>query len=253
MPNPVVRPWRDKDELLQVRSLLYPPVNTSPSTRTQSQRLAINIIHTWQRRSPVPHFILSTALLADALLTHDALSGASADAPLSAQQTPFVATAVFATAILRFVTGFCDTAQTGGAKKSMFEVAGELGMPEAWVEMRHEITHGEMPSRTSMETVVREALTWLWERYWVGLYQQSEPAAVTQEQLGLVKERLRALLKARKAEILSPTTSGSTYAVVMEAIITAADLDASVRCVADVMVSEKLLLPSSKSYDRLFA
>lgn len=57
--------------------------------------------------------------------------------------------------------------RSGGAgDASMYSHAFSLGLPESFVELRHQAIHDEMPSLEVLRTRTREALEWLWERWW---------------------------------------------------------------------------------------
>lgn len=44
MPRPNIRPWRDLEELLNVRQLLYPHDETEHDRRYDDQRLGVNVV-----------------------------------------------------------------------------------------------------------------------------------------------------------------------------------------------------------------
>lgn len=67
------------------------------------------------------------------------------------------------------------------ARRSMYRTAKVMGLPEAFVEIRHEITHGELPSLIVLRKYAARALNWLWEHYWRRL---------TVERPGLLKSTL---------------------------------------------------------------
>ena len=48
----------------------------------------------------------------------------------------------------------------------MFDQARAIQMPAAFVELRHEATHGEMPSLQRLMHSTGFALDWLWSFYW---------------------------------------------------------------------------------------
>ena len=54
----------------------------------------------------------------------------------------------------------------------MYTKAQEIGLPALFVDMRHEVTHGDMPSLTNLRTAAHRALEWLWHDYWKGLEEE---------------------------------------------------------------------------------
>ncbi len=56
--------------------------------------------------------------------------------------------------------------QNSVRKQTMYEMAKELDMPSAFVDMRHECTHGDVPSVQRLHRHTLDALDWLWRFYW---------------------------------------------------------------------------------------
>lgn len=166
---------------------------------------------------------------------------------------------VYASAISRFVTGFCDSIQNSYRKLSMHELATELAMPARFVEMRHQATHKELPSLIRLKDIAAEALHWLWGWYWSrldelvgGLPDQVSP----RENLRLLREGLQLELKkylsARRAEVKRDAKGvkwGSSEA----------GKEAGLRCVrhcldraeylevlVELLVDERAVIPSDK-------
>ena len=61
----------------------------------------------------------------------------------------------------------------------MYAKAQQIGLPAVFVDLRHEATHGDMPSLTNLRSAARRALQWLWDDYWKALKGQE---AITQRQ-----------------------------------------------------------------------
>lgn len=263
-------PWRSHQELLETRVLLFPDKNVGDSSsgfhvhqvtedakdslaqKRAGQRLGINIIHTWIYRGHVTHAIVATGLLVDALLTSQELSPDKSTYNTQSGNgnivslSPYAIKAMFATAISRFVTGFCDVGHAGGLKRSMYDVATDLGMPEDWVAMRHEITHGDMPSVAEMLKVAVGALDWLWLGYWALLTPSLStwsPAASSTAQL---KSSLKQLLRSRKIAIKAGEQSfpSQRYTEILDM---AAAQQKGTNSLAKLLVTENLLCPSTKT------
>lgn len=58
-------------------------------------------------------------------------------------------------------------ASTGRGESSMYAHAATIGMPEVFVDLRHQVTHGDIPSLVYLRKMTLSALEWLWERWWV--------------------------------------------------------------------------------------
>lgn len=48
----------------------------------------------------------------------------------------------------------------------MYTKAQQIGLPALFVDLRHEATHGDMPSLTSLRNATQRAMQWLWDDYW---------------------------------------------------------------------------------------
>ncbi len=59
---------------------------------------------------------------------------------------------------------------------SMYAVAKSVGLPATFVELRHQVTHEQLPSLTRLRATARRALDWIWDYYWKHLTDMSEPA-----------------------------------------------------------------------------
>lgn len=69
-------------------------------------------------------------------------------------------------AICRFVNGFVDTAQRGQFAAPIHRLAEQLGIPLYMVEIRHDVTHGRLPSLSYLRLAAKDALRWLGVHYW---------------------------------------------------------------------------------------
>lgn len=66
----------------------------------------------------------------------------------------------------RFVTGLVDSEQDAKYKVPMYAKAKQIGLPASFVELRHEATHGDLPSLVVLRRAAERALEWLWNDYW---------------------------------------------------------------------------------------
>ena len=67
---------------------------------------------------------------------------------------------------IRFVTGLVDSEQDSKYKVSMYVKAKQMGLPASFVELRHEATHGDLPSMVVFRRAAERSLDWLWNDYW---------------------------------------------------------------------------------------
>ncbi|EFW99722.1 las1-like protein [Grosmannia clavigera kw1407] len=174
-------PWRDRRELLAVRRQFYPDLvegrrsvssghghdhghgQAMPrqSVRHQdAQQSAVARVSVWMQRGHCPHMVESTALLVAAALSD------AADSPAMAS---YAVRAAYAAAFSRFVTGLLDGQQDRARKLSMYSLARAIGLPAAFVELRHQATHESLPSLARLRAAARRALLWIWQYYWMQL------------------------------------------------------------------------------------
>ena len=64
------------------------------------------------------------------------------------------------------MTGLVDSEQDSKFKVSMYLKAKQMGLPASFVELRHEATHGELPSMIVFRRAAERSLIWLWNDYW---------------------------------------------------------------------------------------
>lgn len=77
------------------------------------------------------------------------------------------------------MTGLLDAEQDSKYKVSMYSKAQQIGLPALFVDIRHEATHGEMPSMTTLRQAAARAMQWLWDDYWGHLEENRGPAKPT--------------------------------------------------------------------------
>ncbi|KAJ0117811.1 hypothetical protein J7T55_002011 [Diaporthe amygdali] len=188
----VFTPWRNRAELLKVRSQFYPSssATTPPSPPTphhkwtpaelQDIQRAIARVFMWVHRGNCPHVVESTAMLMSAVLLDrrhttttttttatSAQHGSDATGPDAASE--YGVRAAYLTAFTRFVTGLLDGHQDRARKLSMYGVAKTVGLPAGFVELRHQGTHEPMPGLAQLRPAAGRALVWIWEYYWRNL------------------------------------------------------------------------------------
>ena len=71
-----------------------------------------------------------------------------------------------AMAIIRFINGITDQFQTGAYAQAVQNITSKIGIPDWMVDLRHEATHGQLPSFNVLQSGVNFGLEWLFENYW---------------------------------------------------------------------------------------
>jgi ribosomal biogenesis protein LAS1 len=156
---------------------------------------------------------------------------------------------VYSTALARFVTGFCDIGQNSVVKRSMYEMAELIGMPEAWVELRHEITHGQIPDLRTLEHCVQASLFWLWDFFWVKL---DAPLLELEHRLSTtveIRDTLRSYIRNRRSEIKTgkaDKTGAPSAEYVSRQLRFLRNSKGKTALLVSLLLEEKMLLPSQK-------
>ena len=120
------------------------------------------------------------------------------------------------------MTGLVDANQTGVYKISMFQNAKKIGLPESFVELRHQATHDELPALLVLRQAATRSLQWLWQAYWRSIDIKSgtldndglgdaDDLAKLKEQF---RDRLRSYLKVEMDVMKKGITPPSTDRVV---------------------------------------
>lgn len=210
MPQYIITPWKYDHELLQVRDEFY---GVKGQVDDELKRHAVNWVAAWRMRGSLPHAIESTAAIIDAQLHQQA-----------GNNSPFSVRATYAAAVGRFVTGYCDITQTSAVRRSMFDVAKEIGLPSSFVELRHEATHSDLPSLQRLERHAGLALQWLWDRYWsklepADLIRDSRSAVPTPETRTEIASILSRFVSLRRKELSSKRAESSAVVDTATAVI----------------------------------
>jgi len=178
---------------------------------------AVDMVNLWLfKEGLIPPAVSATANLTEALL-HDTVPGRRGGISDLAMQS------IYAMAFVRFVNAFVDrdvaksftvtlaaeeSADTAGTssvrtEKSMYAHAAMIGMPEEFVHLRHQVTHGEMPSLLHLKKMTLQALEWLWEKWWK-TNAQGDPARALRE-AEVMKYLSREATEARRQRKIIPT------------------------------------------------
>jgi len=178
-------PWRHDSELAMVRDWFFPDHAQQDvffAPRPDMRQRAIDKVHLWLfKAGQLPSAIIATAGLTEALL-HGEAEKRGATISDSAMQS------IYAMAFARFVNTFVDrdvarlhaaelalddmdreevTVSTSKGESSMYAHAAAIGMPQKFVDLRHQVAHGDIPNLVYLRQMALRALAWLWERWWV--------------------------------------------------------------------------------------
>ncbi|KAF2806506.1 Las1-domain-containing protein [Mytilinidion resinicola] len=246
MPRFTVTPWRDPAELMKVRGQLYQFGEFEHDDRRQE---AVNQVLAWRtRKADFPLALESTCVLVEATVQ-------DGGGVLSTHSVRML----YASAISRFVTGFCDTTQETSYKQSMHQRAAELKLPISLVEIRHEITHRDLPSLIRLRENAKKSLDWLWRWYWLQLEVMFDTPDETSRQRNLDEARdalqatLNTYVTARIDDVRNKTTQNSARANVAcaEIIRICQGKEECLQLLAEILTTPskkaKCLIPADKA------
>ena len=142
--------WQNREEWLYVYRALY------NFDDPEIQRKGVDRVAAWKSRSAgkLPLAIESTANLVSSRLA------------LNNVVDEIQGGLTLAMAIVRFVNGMVDQVQKGKFARSVQSIAGEIGLPDWLVDLRHEATHASLPSMETLQNGLHVSLCWLQEEYW---------------------------------------------------------------------------------------
>ncbi|WIA15523.1 hypothetical protein OEZ85_002158 [Tetradesmus obliquus] len=167
-------PWCCWEEWQLVKSWLL-------SQSHSNIRRGIRRVEAWRARGRVPlgvditASLLETALCDPAFWGQAAASAATAAAAAAAAGTgPAAASSVsqqqirlqYSATIVRMVNGIADSQQKGRVALSVNSLAEAAGLSRLLVDVRHEATHNELPSLSTLQLAAKQALDWLVAQYW---------------------------------------------------------------------------------------
>lgn len=143
-----VVPWASWEEWTEIRDMLSCGDVTGATGRMTRYRV---------RRPTATPLTMQASVSLVAQLTH----------PLPDPYTQRLALAMMLT---RLVNGATDRLQPRGgaaAARSVYGLAGELGLPLGLVEVRHQASHNALPRGEALVSAAKQALLWLEHAYWV--------------------------------------------------------------------------------------
>lgn len=144
-------PWISWDEWEHVGRYLY-------DTNDSEVQKGLAIVSAWRIRGRVPVGVDATANLKEIQC-----ADAKDDTKGSSE---YLLRLQYSLSIVRFVNGVADSAQKGRMAVSIATLAQQVGIPRILVDIRHESTHNELPSLSTLRVAAVDALQWLQERYW---------------------------------------------------------------------------------------
>jgi len=166
--QPRIVPWTSIQEWEQVYHNLY---SGYWSNNYNVIEKGIKRIKAWKSKGKVPQAIESTATFME-IYVRDCIStnlsyypndDLKYFIPISENELRLLYTMAF----IRFVNGIVDPLQKGAYAVSISNLAEQLGLPQWFVDLRHEGTHDQLPSLKVLRNGCKQALDWLNNFYWM--------------------------------------------------------------------------------------
>lgn len=153
MAHLVTFPWIDREEVKSVYDELF-------SSDVNLKRPAVDRISVWKCRvmERLPTAIESTSVLIKAEIEFEQMT-LTHEAELYLRN-------MYSMALIRFVNHITERGQQYTYARPVHIVAAEFGVPEWIVELRHEATHGALPSLNALRAAAKWAIFWLKEQFW---------------------------------------------------------------------------------------
>jgi ribosomal biogenesis protein LAS1 len=167
-------PWVDHEDFLSVScglAVAVPVLEAKIAVSTTGVALnpyilealsflsgGIQSVAIWRARTPqrLPHAIETTCKLSEAVM-NDVNGSVSIDALC----------AMYSMALMRGVNGLTDTAnQRGVVASSVASIASSLGLPGWLVDLRHDISHNDLPELGCLRLGAAQLLGFVLENYW---------------------------------------------------------------------------------------
>eukprot|EP01132_Coremiostelium_polycephalum_P003149 gene3149-3938_t len=138
--------WFDWEEWKTIYKYLY-------SDNKEKQNYALKRVSAWKSRGNLPISIEVTSYFIELLNNSKNRSENEIELGLSM-------------AICRMVNGFIDSTQNAFNRRNMFFRAEMLNLPKMFVDIRHEASHGRLPSIHLLKLICGSALNWVDDTYW---------------------------------------------------------------------------------------
>jgi hypothetical protein len=145
----------------------------------------------------------------------------------------------------------------------MHLIAEDIGMPFVFVEMRHAIVHGALPTLPRLSRIAREALKWIHDYYWdlddeqAGNAVQSAKPSIAEVSATEFRGILKQFSKSRKAEIKAKSggeaVSVASGPAARDIINLCRGYQPKLETLCAVLLEEKFLVPALRNGKRHMA
>ncbi|KAJ1670434.1 rRNA-processing protein las1 [Coemansia sp. RSA 25] len=239
---PKVVPWTSTEEYMAVADSLY-------SSDISERKRGVAVVKAWRARGRVPVAIEATVSLAEMCVAdHEQRHGV----------TICQLQHMYAMALIRFVNSIVDQEQKGVYAQSVAMLAGRIGMPAWFVELRHAGTHEQLPSLATLRSACAQALLWLRDYYWSKQVRRLpadtmiQVRAVIAEYLSACEQRQTAAATrsarhtANSSALAAAETNMEAATTALTALVARLHADAVRLYVVPVLIESGFLVPSEK-------
>ncbi|KAJ1821254.1 rRNA-processing protein las1 [Coemansia sp. RSA 2671] len=242
---PKVVPWASTEEYMAAADCLY-------SSDISERKRGVAIVKAWRARGRVPVAIEATASLAEMCVAdHEQRHGV----------TICQLQHMYAMALIRFVNSIVDLEQKGVYAQSVAMLAGRIGMPAWFVELRHAGTHEQLPSLATLRSACAQALLWLRDYYWSKQVRRLPADTMIQVRAGIAeylsaseaRQKAVALVASRSAKhsanssvLAAAETAMESATTALTTLVARLHADAVRLYVVPVLIESGFLVPSEK-------
>eukprot|EP01039_Chlorochromonas_danica_P008867 gene8867-9779_t len=201
------------NEWLYVKRVL---LDLSPKERLFELVHCQDVIAMWRARQHIPHSVDITAEMVDLMMKDPVLSQLHLEHehiphPIFFYQDHEL-TLLYSLTIIRAINGITEPSQQGYYVRSILTIAEELGLPGWIVELRHDATHGHLPSLSVLRAACRYLLTWYEKHYWKPQYEELEKLNKKSMQGSFQKEKVEDCSSIWFSDFLVPCLLSSSLA-----------------------------------------
>ncbi|KAI9271508.1 Las1-like-domain-containing protein [Phascolomyces articulosus] len=233
-------PWKDHDELVQVHDWLY------SDSRSDMQK-GVNRILAWKARQYIPTAIESTLQFIQLRLRDcEKLSFSGEELRLT-----------YSMAIVRLVNGSIDPMQNKARPLPVSVMAERINMPGWFVEIRHDATHGYLPSLALLQDAASQALAWIQETFWVPALRTNRKPVMDKGKLQDIEKALEYYRKqCMAAQLKNPKKKNEAPSRIrdntMKRLVQIISPDDILEGLVPVLLDKGFLIPRDKSKRAVF-
>lgn len=159
--NPTIVSYKSLSEVTKLRKIFY-----DYKVPRNEKLNALQRVRAFMSRGRLPHAIEITALLVSVRSSDPAYGGHESNSDILQLS--------YSMSLVRFVNGLLDQCQQSDYAIPLHTLARNLNLPSYFVELRHMSTHELLLNIELLRHTAEDAMSWLYDNYWVHISEESE-------------------------------------------------------------------------------